>query len=339
MMAAPTISASSAGATSRQDPKLARERSQSQSTEQHKSKKRKLSPAGAPTQVTPSRDDQPISQSRPPRPAKQTRQPPPLRRQQQQPQPSKPYTLATATALPADDHEGQRALQALLDATTAGGHDVQIQSVISSSKMQKKVSAVLRHLQRPGASAEAAQQQQPQQQPTRIIVLRAKAADAGKLVSIVEIAKREIEKEHSTSGGGGGIWYQYITLGEELEQRERTQATATHNTLPGGGVRREEGEEGATKPIEETVFDKTNDPTTRDSDPEQAEEEGEREEDEQGDDDFEIMKTRFERAIEGRPLVRGTPIMSMILSRVPLGHEMRKRFGETTNAVSPSPSG
>jgi len=212
-----------------------------------------------------------------------------------------------------------------LDAATLGGHDVQIQSVISSSKMQKKVSAVLRHLQDPEPPAETAQQQ-----PTRIIVLRAKAADAGKLVSIVEIAKREIEKEHSTPGDDSrGVWYQYITLGEELEQRERTKAT-TGRPLSRDGARRGEG---ATTVIEETVFDKTNHHSaTGDVDPENEEEEDD------DDDDFEIMKTRFERAIEGTPLVRGTPIMSMFLSRKPLGHEMRKRFGETTNAASPPES-
>ena len=52
------------------------------------------------------------------------------------------------------------------------------------------------------------------------------------------------------------------------------------------------------------------------------------------DDDFETMKTPLERALERRPLLRGTPVMSIFLSRVPV-EELRRRYGEQTNAAPP----
>lgn len=74
-------------------------------------------------------------------------------------------------------------------------YDVQIHSVISASKIQKKVTSVLQHLT-----------STPNAQTTRVSVLRARASDAGKLVSIAEIARRELGKRE----GDERIWFQYI---------------------------------------------------------------------------------------------------------------------------------
>ncbi|KAI5923201.1 hypothetical protein F4810DRAFT_710949 [Camillea tinctor] len=169
-------------------------------------------------------------------------------------------------------------------------YDIQVQSVLSSSKMQQRVSAVLRHLS-PAADGVK----------TRLSVLRARAPDAGKLVSIAEIAKRELAV--GEGGGGGGRWYQYVALGEEKQERARDEV------------------------VEETVLGGPNKARGRSSRGDKVEEE---EEEEEEDDDFEVMKTPLERAIEGKPLVRAVPVLNLFLARVSV-EELKKRYGEQTN--------
>ncbi|KAI0400488.1 hypothetical protein F4802DRAFT_483793 [Xylaria palmicola] len=185
-------------------------------------------------------------------------------------------------------------------------YDVQLQSVISSSKIQQRVSAMLRHLAPLAQPTSTDPAVSTVTAKTRISILRAKASEAGKLVSIAEIAKREIEKEQPSSDGvpneagrgrKTGRWFQYIALGEELQTRPREQ----NDTI-----------------IEETVLG------GRDA------REGDRDEDAE----FEVMKTPFERAIEGRPLVRGVAVMSLFLSRSPI-EELKRRYGEQTNTPTP----
>ncbi|KAI1336556.1 hypothetical protein F5Y15DRAFT_418863 [Xylariaceae sp. FL0016] len=171
--------------------------------------------------------------------------------------------------------------------------DVQLQSVISSSKIRARVASVLRHL------SPTSPDEKPAASKTKIAALRARAADAGKLITIAEVAKREVEKaarqtditqtsqsmseEESTSCRR---WYQYIALGEEVRE-----------------VPRDEGK----SIIDETIL-------------------GGRDED-----GFEVMKTPFERAIEKQPMVRGIPIMTLFLCRVSV-EELKRRYGEQTNA-------
>ncbi|KAI0849216.1 hypothetical protein F5Y00DRAFT_68678 [Daldinia vernicosa] len=161
--------------------------------------------------------------------------------------------------------EDIRMLQAL-----ESKYDIHVHSVISSSKIQKKVVSILQRLTCPATSK------------TSVIVLRAKAPDTGKLVSIAEIAKRELEKREDDAR----IWFQYIALGEELKEIPRGDGNTT---------------------IEETKLGDT------------------------GDDDFETMKTPFERAVEGQPRWRGIPVMSLFLSPVSI-EELKRRYGEQTNA-------
>ncbi|KAI1486092.1 hypothetical protein F5X96DRAFT_271496 [Biscogniauxia mediterranea] len=204
-------------------------------------------------------------------------------------------------------------------------YDIQLQSVISSSKIQQRVTALLRHLRASTSDDPAAADGKPPKK-TRLSILRARAPDAGKLISIAEIAKRELEKS-GAQGGEGGRWYQYMALGEEKKERPR-----------GGG-----GDEGRTV-IEETVLggggggpnardpNNKNDKTPRAGDgrDEKREDDGDEDEDED-EDDFEVMKTPLERAIEGRPLVRAVPVLNLFLSRVSV-EELKKRYGEQTNA-------
>ncbi|KAI1122890.1 hypothetical protein F5Y10DRAFT_64626 [Nemania abortiva] len=211
---------------------------------------------------------------------------------------NKRQCLTSSLGLPGDDDAK------VLNAVDAR-YEVQLQSVISSSKIQKRVSAILRYLTPPvqSSSIELTSDTVNPKPKSRVSVLRAKAADAGKLVSIAEIAKREIERERSTSDGveneagqerEAGRWFQYIVLGEELQQKQRIEeSTIIEETVLGGM-----GADGR---------------------------------DHEEDDEFEVMKTPFERAIQGRPLVRGVPVMSLFLSRSPI-EELKKRYGEQTNA-------
>ncbi|KAF2972433.1 hypothetical protein GQX73_g1071 [Xylaria multiplex] len=181
-------------------------------------------------------------------------------------------------------------------------YEVQLQSVISSSKMKQRVVAMLRHLTPPTTASSTEPTLNTAVSKARVSVLRAKAAEAGKLISIAEIAKREIEKERPASddtaseagqGSKTGRWFQYIALGEELQQRKREEG----NTI-----------------IEETVLGGP----------------GAGKQDDDEDHEFEVMKTPFERAIEGQPVLRGVPVMSLFLSRSPI-EELKRRYGEQTN--------
>jgi hypothetical protein len=146
-------------------------------------------------------------------------------------------------------------------ADLASTHDISYISIISSSQIEKKVTAVLNHLSPPTSAAKPA-----------VVILHSKAKVASKLISVVEIAKREI-------AGGGGKWFQYNVVEGGLEERERVE-----------------------------------------------EKEVEGEEDEEEEESFEIMKTPFERAIEGTPKVRAVPGMTTYLSRVRIDG-LRKKYG------------
>ncbi|KAI1284071.1 hypothetical protein F5Y07DRAFT_99063 [Xylaria sp. FL0933] len=185
-------------------------------------------------------------------------------------------------------------------------YEVELQSVISSSKIRQRVTTMLRHLAPPTEPSPVEQKPDTARPKTKISLLRAKAPEIGKLISIAEIVKREIEKERPASdgtvgetgqGGKTGRWFQYIALGEEFEQKERAEG----NTV-----------------IEETVLGGA-DTDTRDD-----------ERDDDDDDGFEVMKTPFERAVLDQPLVRAVPVMTLFLSRSPV-EELKKRYGEQTN--------
>ncbi|KAK8045062.1 hypothetical protein PG993_005086 [Apiospora rasikravindrae] len=184
-------------------------------------------------------------------------------------------------------------------------YDVQTHSVISSSKIQKKVTSVLRHLQPAPSTKER----------PRISVLRARAADAGKLISIAEIAKREMLK---SGQDGTKRWYQYIALGAETKDVEREKGRSPSGRGEGKTV------------IEETILAQRQDPGEKEMTDDEQQQGREKEQDEnydEDDDDFEQMKTPFERAIEGMPKIRAVPVMSLFLSSIPID-ELRRQYGE-----------
>jgi hypothetical protein len=111
----------------------------------------------------------------------------------------------------------------------------------------------------------------------KVVMLHTKAPIASKLITIAEITKREIVK-------GGGKWFQYNKLGQIAEEKKSRE----------GGAKKEKG---AGEDI---------------SMAEDGNEEGGHESEEE----FETMKTPFERAIEGKPKIRATPVLTLYLSRV-----------------------
>ncbi|EFX03891.1 hypothetical protein CMQ_819 [Grosmannia clavigera kw1407] len=89
-------------------------------------------------------------------------------------------------------------------------HDVLVLSVLSSSKMEKRIASVLSHLGKPSLATPPT--------PLGIVLLHARSADSGKLLSVAEIAKRRIREgfyregvqseDHTTALA----WYQYNRL-------------------------------------------------------------------------------------------------------------------------------
>ncbi|KAK7931615.1 hypothetical protein PG985_002327 [Apiospora marii] len=232
-------------------------------------------------------------------------------------EPPTPNPAAAAAAAPPSKRPRLASTLSIAEASDAkilaaveSKYDVQTHSVISSSKIQKKVTSVLRHLQPPTTSAT-----NPSPKP-RVSVLRARAADAGKLISIAEIAKREMLKSN------GARWYQYIALGSETKEVGRDDRPRMSSAQ----------KEGKTV-IEDTILGRQiqGQSATGDTDDEQQQhQETGRDEDDEGDDGFEEMKTPFERAIEGTPKIRAAPVMSLFLSPIPID-ELRRRYGEQTN--------
>lgn len=77
--------------------------------------------------------------------------------------------------------------------------------IISSSHIQQKVSRVLELLS-------VKQKEKGKERPS-VVMLHAKAACACKMISIAEIAKREVGKE-------GGKWFEYCVVGGVVVERK-----------------------------------------------------------------------------------------------------------------------
>lgn len=158
-------------------------------------------------------------------------------------------------------------------------HDVLPMHIISSTQIEKKVTSALNHL----SSFPAV--------PPTVVMLHSKAKTASKMISIVEISKREI-------ASNGGKWFQYNAIEQVIVPKKEPK-----------------GPEG--KPDNDD--DQSNEPKRSSSkDPGS-------DEDEDGE-GFETMKTPFERAIEGVPKIRAVPTMTIYLSRVRI-ESLRKRYG------------
>ena len=192
---------------------------------------------------------------------------------------------ATTQALPAE----VKHLQNKYDFTTM--------SILSSSKIEQKVRNLLLRVSRFNFVDIKAK--------PGIVVLHAKAEAAGKMVSIVEIAKQEIQKEN-------GKWYQYSKLhGEIMELKAK-------ETKPRGGGKtlaewsKEKSGDGAPAKTGERTF----------SGVEKVLEEKQAvdDEDDEMEDAFETMAppNRGHDKAEERKKVRAIPIMTIYFARVPV---------------------
>ncbi|KAE9377987.1 hypothetical protein N431DRAFT_329171 [Stipitochalara longipes BDJ] len=163
-------------------------------------------------------------------------------------------------------------------------HDVASMSIISSSKVEQKVTRALQILSEYPAV--------PPAKP-KVVMLHSKAAVASKMITIAEITKREIVNN-------GGKWYQYNKLGQVIGERKDKELGARKEKSAGEDVSMvKNGDEEAENASEE---------------------------------EFETMRTPFERAIEGKPKVRAIPVMTLYLSRVRID-SLRKDHTEQTNGM------
>lgn len=159
-----------------------------------------------------------------------------------------------------------------------GKYSVATGSVISSSKINKKVTQVLAHL---GHVDLFNQTSTP-----GVMMVHARANDANKMVTVMEIAKRHMNQ-------AGQPWYQYNRVYEVADGR--------------GSRGKPNGRAADQTVIEDTVLGG-----------------GDADEEE---DDFEPVKTTFERAIEEKPAEETkTTYMSIFLSRVPMPELQSKAY-------------
>jgi hypothetical protein len=125
-----------------------------------------------------------------------------------------------------------------------------------------------------------------------VVKLHAKGPAASKMITVVEIAERQIEQK-------GGKWFQYNKVEQVLAERPDKKDVKNK----GNGKGKEKEGEG---------------------DP--AELDGEEEEDAEEREAFETMKTPFERANEGTAKVRAVPVMTIYLTCTRI-EELRKAYG------------
>lgn len=175
-----------------------------------------------------------------------------------------------------------------------GRYDIATASVISSSKIAKKVTAVLAHLGRVDLFSSDSR--------PGVMMLHARAGDASKMVTVMELAKRRI-------GEAGVAWYQY----------NRVYEVAGHK---GGAAGSRGGLADSQMVVEDTVMGGGANGQGEGED-EQDEEDGEEDENEA----LEQVETPLDLAARGKPADDPkTTYMSIFLSRVSIPELQTKPF-------------
>jgi hypothetical protein len=177
---------------------------------------------------------------------------------------------------PRDHAAVERYISPSLMKSIVATYEITSMKIISSSKIQLKVTAIIEML----SSFSFVAATKP-----NIFLLHAQSAVASKLITIVEITKREIAK-------AGGKWYQYNVLGQILAPHEKKSAA-----MKGTGF---------------TLGPNTN----ADMDVMEVDDKEERQTIDDEETSFETMKTPLERAIEGKPKVQAIPVILIFLTRV-----------------------
>ena len=170
-------------------------------------------------------------------------------------------------------------------------------SILSSSKIEQKVRNLLLRVSKSNFADINAK--------PGIVVLHAKAEAAGKMVSIVEIAKQEIQKEN-------GKWYQYSKLhGEIMESKVK-------ETKPKGGGKTLA--EWTKEKSGDSAPAKTGEGTSSGVEKVQEVRQAVDDEDNEMKDAFETMAlpNREHDKAEERKKVRAIPVMTIYFARVPV---------------------
>jgi len=162
-----------------------------------------------------------------------------------------------------------------------GKYSIATASVISSSKINKKVTQVLSHL---GHVDLFSQTSTP-----GVMMVHARANDANKMVTVMEIAKRQMNQ-------AGQPWYQYNRVYEVAD---------------GHGSKGKPTGRGADQTVIENTVLGAKDADSGD----------------EGEDPFEPAETPFERAVREKPAEESkTTYMSVFLSRVPMPELQSKAY-------------
>ncbi|KAL8841043.1 MAG: hypothetical protein Q9170_001068 [Blastenia crenularia] len=172
-------------------------------------------------------------------------------------------------------------------------------SIISSSKINQKVKVLLDRVEKSNIADISGQ--------SEVVIVSAKAGAASKMISVVEIAKRDIDDR-------GGKWHAYSMLRSELlqlrtKQRQRSQAATTLV---------DRGSERASHSVlrQPSAQEATDD--WRDTGGVETEDEGEA---------FETLQQPSARPVViARTKVRETPIMTVFFSCEPIPG-LRDHFG------------
>lgn len=178
-----------------------------------------------------------------------------------------------------------------------GKYEIATATVISSSKINKKVTSVLSHLGHVDLFS-------PDSRPG-VMMLHARAGDASKMVTVMELAKRRM-------GEAGVVWYQYNRVYEVTEEAVVRGGKSGGSNNSGGGWAG-----GSQTFIEDTVMGGEDDGKDGKDDNDEEEEE----------DAFDLAETPFELAVRDKPATESkTTYMSMFLSRVPIPELQTKVF-------------
>ncbi|SLM40944.1 DNA/RNA-binding protein Alba-like [Lasallia pustulata] len=189
-------------------------------------------------------------------------------------------------------------------------YDFVTMSIVSSSGIQQKVRSLLDHMAKLSFA-------DPRAKPG-VVILHAKGNVAGKMISIVEIAKREIEKER-------GCWWQYSSVhaeNTELKELQVTKGPQTEKTLL---ENQEHHKDDADSGMDEAQQAMTDSKTADGPCPVEEE------------DYFESMGQGVPHEVvplteetEARKKIRSIPVMTTYMSRVPVA-ALKQAYGEQTN--------
>lgn len=159
-------------------------------------------------------------------------------------------------------------------------YDVLPVLILSSNKISKRVDYLLQHLGKDNGDPRP-----------RVALLHARPAEVCKMISIAEHAKRELGR---ASGSEDKTWYQYNMM-YELPPKPTEPDVVEETVLGGAKTESKRGSGNGDDDIEE-----------------------EEEEEEEDDDCFEMMESRFQKAIIPQPASRVDMSLSTFLARVPV---------------------